>query len=169
MSTAAHSTLPGWQFDANDRPLTRLAPKGPWIINTGHRRAPVHLIATAMAAWQDDRPYACVTAKCGVAVPGKPAFLLDPGDRKLCDHCLLAGDMPHVVYTATDATSSILYIGYSGNLIKRLGQHRCSSPWWPLMRSLTYVIHENELAARTAERAEQKYHRPPFNIVRGVA
>ena len=71
-------------------------------------------------------------------------------------------DDPHYVYTLSSETE-ILYVGCTYDLIKRLGQHRSSKPWWSDVTYYDVVRYDDQASGLKAERALIEQHQPLHN------
>lgn len=80
-----------------------------------------------------------------------------------CDPTALS-KQPAYVYEAFGDNDQRLYIGCSGDLWRRYGEHRRYSPWFPLMRRAVITVMDGTTAALNLEAALIDQHRPPFNI-----
>ena len=60
-------------------------------------------------------------------------------------------DIPHAVYRLYDAEWTLLYVGVTVNLPKRMAWHACQQSWWPQVAHRTSVWYGNEWDGRKAE------------------
>lgn len=72
----------------------------------------------------------------------------------------LATQRPHLghcVYRFLDAESAVLYVGSTGNVWYRIGQHAAERPWWPevdWVRTLVECVSEISCPGRPCRLAE---------------
>lgn len=72
--------------------------------------------------------------------------------------------LSHCVYRIFDAEGALLYIGSTGNMWYRIGQHAADRPWWPEVdwaRTVVECISETDCPGRPcrlAEHAEMLRH-----------
>ncbi len=141
-------------------------PKGNWIVarKTGTKN---HLVDRAMMLWdRDGQATTAVRAKCGYVFV-QVGFTLDPVAADYCDECLFCdgfGGGPYVVYRFWGHDESLLYVGYTSALLRRLAGHVSASPWWPEVANARYVEFTDELSARRAERDAIEQELPKYNI-----
>lgn len=82
--------------------------------------------------------------------------------------------MSACVYRFYDVAGSLLYIGYSSELLTRLTGHRLQSPWFPKVATVKVEHYATREEAKLAEKAAIECERPRYNInhkpgaVRGV-
>lgn len=119
-----------------------------WGVGTMGVTRKMHRISrTAVAA--DGRTHA--RTECGSYLT-RVAFhdnVVDDIDE--CDDCLMGGLRIHVAYLYEDTEGTPIYAGYSGNLPKRIGDHRRYSSWWTPDLRLSYTIYPTEAEALAAE------------------
>lgn len=89
---------------------------------------------------------------------------MDPRLRKLVDECPTSMG----VYFLRDGRGSILYIGKSRNIRKRITQHfrsnaKKAKELRELVQDVEFILTGSELAALLLENQEIKKHRPAFN------
>lgn len=78
-----------------------------------------------------------------------------------------SGIADYVVYRLLGEDFRLLYIGCTGNLATRLGQHRTKRPWWSEVVCYSLERHGADRAgALVAERAAILSEQPPYNSVR---
>lgn len=69
----------------------------------------------------------------------------------------------YVVYRLLGEDFKVLYIGCTGNLPVRLGNHRCKQPWWPEVICYSLEYHGKDRAgAYAAELAAIRSENPPY-------
>ena len=73
--------------------------------------------------------------------------------------------MTFCVYTAYDADDRPLYVGFTGNLDRRLAAHRRASAWVAELDRIETVPYATKDEARAAEAQRIADLRPPHNIV----
>jgi predicted GIY-YIG superfamily endonuclease len=69
----------------------------------------------------------------------------------------------HAVYRCYDATGRLMYIGYSGDVVRRLWEHRWNTWWSPQLAKIRVTLHRTREAALAAEKAAIVAERPAFN------
>lgn len=70
----------------------------------------------------------------------------------------------HVVYRLYDHAGQLLYIGSTGDLDKRLRDHRCKQPWAGAIARVASEPHPDRASARAAETAAIGIERPLHNV-----
>lgn len=71
--------------------------------------------------------------------------------------------MSPVVYRCLDSEGALLYIGSTGNLRRRMRDHRRHAVWHHLVARIETEAHPSLAEARTAERLAIRSERPSFN------
>jgi predicted GIY-YIG superfamily endonuclease len=147
----------------SDLPLGRVTLKPSWARCATQTRW--HLIRAAAVVWHDNRVRLGVRTACGDVLLSTP---LHPGipDDHFCDACLQGRVQAYAVYRAFGAADALLYVGFTGNLLSRLGQHRSSSAWFPMAVRWTYELFDDELDALNAESAAIAAENPIHNVWR---
>jgi predicted GIY-YIG superfamily endonuclease len=70
-----------------------------------------------------------------------------------------------VLYRLHDADDSLLYVGISSRLGRRLDEHAEVKPWWPQVASVTLERFPDRVSATVAEGAAIRSERPEHNVV----
>lgn len=71
----------------------------------------------------------------------------------------------HYVYRAYSADMTLLYVGCTSDLFKRIGHHKAVSFWAPECTKFLASVHPSKTAAHAVERDLIKRLGPRFNVV----
>jgi predicted GIY-YIG superfamily endonuclease len=72
--------------------------------------------------------------------------------------------LPHHVYRVYAADDTLLYVGCTAHVVKRMSAHAHKSAWWPLAARITYTTHPTLAAGRGAESKAIRTEHPICNI-----
>jgi predicted GIY-YIG superfamily endonuclease len=72
-------------------------------------------------------------------------------------------ELPYVVYRAYGEGDTLLYVGATKVLMRRLSGHRLRASWWPAMRRVVIERYATADEAGDREFAIYEEHRPPGN------
>lgn len=109
-----HTETPPTETWAYDRQPTMGRPRG------------AHL--SRLAYLSEDGTERFLVASCGMCL-WQDYDVVDVEDAEdFCERCLMADT--HMVYTFYDVAGTPLYVGQSGEVVRRMLQHRISSPWF---------------------------------------
>jgi predicted GIY-YIG superfamily endonuclease len=143
--------------------ITRLRPKHPWA-RAGQGR-PLHRVIGGRAIWDHGELIDYYVRFRCKAETARPHLYWDPPeDTAFCDDCLLWGYGEPMVYQAFDAAGSLVYVGYSSRVDKRLKQHARNSPWWPNVARVELTRFPSDKEALASERALIKQQLPRHNV-----
>lgn len=143
-----------------------------------NRSSSRHLIKSIALAWvTPDQAvvgaiWLCGRTSIGVDVfdPEKWRDLVkaeQPLDAYLCPKCIAVRDGKHgpCVYRVYDKSGErLLYIGSTVDWDQRREQHRQSTWWWPLAKTVDREYHSTVEQARKAEVAAIRRERPRMNV-----
>lgn len=68
------------------------------------------------------------------------------------------------VYSAMCEHSSLLYVGITRHLERRLAEHKASKPWWPEVASVQAELFADRGSARLHELEVIRHEFPKYNI-----
>lgn len=71
---------------------------------------------------------------------------------------------PHVLYRFYDRTDTLLYVGITMDLPKRMGNHRKEKPWWAAVDHITVEHFDNREDALAAEAEAIRTESPLYNV-----
>ena len=121
-----------------------------------------HRTDYAAATWHHDKIRLGVMSACGTVLLSAKFHPNVPDDR-YCDPCLMDGYAPYVVYRAFDADGALLYVGCSGDVHKRIADHRKWAEWRHDAVRWTYQLYPDERSALAAEAAAITAEDPIYN------
>lgn len=123
---------------------------------------PTHIIRSTYLASSGHIAYRTV---CGV--PSLSARVeLDTHPEKLCDRCALVHN-DWIVYRLFDSSEALLYLGHTGDIDRRITQHRLK-PWWFEVRDYRLEHYPTQADAWNAEHRAILAERPRYNRTRYV-
>lgn len=71
---------------------------------------------------------------------------------------------PHVLYRFFDRADTLLYVGITMDLPKRMGDHRKGKPWWSAVDHITVEHFDGREAVLAAETEAIKTEAPLYNV-----
>lgn len=74
--------------------------------------------------------------------------------------------VPAYVYRLYDSTNTLLYVGVSEDLSRRMRQHRRTKTWWNEVASVTAMEFSDEWMALIGERVAIADEAPKYNLRR---
>lgn len=74
-----------------------------------------------------------------------------------------------VLYRLYAADGTLLYVGVTGNLLKRFREHRYKKSWWPQVTGMRLAYYDSRAEAEEAEDAAIRSENPVHNILRTPA
>lgn len=72
----------------------------------------------------------------------------------------------HELYRFYDVQGELLYVGITGNIQNRMGQHRATQAWWDLVGTMTVQRFDSRKESEIAERTAIRDESPIFNTAR---
>lgn len=137
------------------------APRQSWVRHLG---APTKILhrPTLIAAPDGSAKNHAITV-CDNYLSRAALYFTPPDDIDLCDACLMGDTVYHVVYVVRSTDNLCQYVGYSADLVQRIGKHQRESPWWDSSLTIIYTVYDNEIAARRAESAAILRLKPVHN------